>query len=53
MLRTISKESIEMIKKSPCMPKREIIGSKSMGEKNCPKKKLEVSSPTARPLFFA
>ena len=38
-----------MIIKSPCMPKLLTIGSKSKGEENCPRKKLEVRMPEALP----
>ena len=40
-------------KKSICIPYLETIGSKSIGEANCPKKKLEVSMPAAFPRLCA
>ena len=45
--------SPETIKNNICMPYAETIGSKSMGEANCPKKKLEVSTPEALPRLCA
>ena len=43
----------ETNKNNVCMPYELTIGSKSMGEANCPKKKLEVSTPEARPRLCA
>ena len=45
--------TIDTNKNRVCMPYAETIGSKSMGEANCPKKKLEVSTPEARPRLCA
>ena len=46
-------EMPETIKNNPCMPYISTIGSKSRGEENCPKKKLEVKMPEALPLLLA